>query len=387
MERPPTTDADARVRTRRVYYISGFDPRGPGFYHRLYREEAAKQAALHGVRIATGPRTRAGEHASMWRIDADWKGHAVSTDYQFLHWDDIVRGNWERNLAKLAWAGLASLVHYMRCGAWAQLRREFRGPFLSSLYPYACLLLILVVALLGGLGVSCVVARASGWVEAGAAIGMASAAAMCVAGVRLANRSAVFWLMRIYEFVGAWTDEKQREVQARADRLATHILDEARRAPCDEVLLIGHSVGSIVAVMVGARLATAARASERANFALVTLGQCIPLLGMQPSAKAFRAALRTLAGHRELPWLDMNARADALAFSQINPLQASGVAGAAARPVEQIVRPFRMFDAATYARMRRDKMRLHFQYLMASDRPDQYDYFRMTAGPNRLAPY
>jgi hypothetical protein len=387
MEKPPTMEADARVRTRRVYYISGFDPRGPGYYHRLYREEAVKQAALHGVRIDTGPRTRAGEHASMWRVEAEWKGHAVSTEYQFLHWDDIVRCNWERNLAKLAWAGLANLVQYMRCGAWAQLRREFRGPFLSSLYPHACLLLILVVALLGGLGVSSVVARVSGWVEAGAAIGMASAAAMCIAGVRLANRSAVFWLLRIYEFVGAWTDEKQREVQARADRLATHILDEQRRAPCDEVLLIGHSVGSIVAVMVGARFATAARASERANFALVTLGQCIPLLGMQPSAKVFRDALRTLAEHRELPWLDMNARADALAFSQTNPLEASGVAGAAARPVEQIVRPFRMFDAATYASMRRDKMRLHFQYLMASDRPDQYDYFRMTAGPNRLAPY
>ncbi|WP_321795818.1 hypothetical protein [Caballeronia sp. J97] len=388
MMQTPSIDAGARVKTRRVYYVSGFDPRGPGYYHRLYKDEARKQAALLGVEITTGPRTRRSEHASVWRVDADWKGHAVSTEYQFLHWDDIVRVNWERNLAKLAWAGFASIVQYARCGAWAQLRRDFRGPFLSSIYPHACLFFILLLALLGGLAATGLVTRAGGQGVAGVAGGIVTAAALCMTGVRLANRTAVFWLLRIYEFVGAWNDDKQRQIEARADALARHIVDEHRRAPCDEVLLIGHSVGSIVAVMVGARLAALARAGEHTNLSMLTLGQCIPLLGMQPRAEAFRACLRTLAEHRDLPWLDMNARADALAFSQVNPLDASGVAGApAGRPVAQLVRPFRMFGDAAWAKIRRDKMRLHFQYLMASDLPNQYDYFRMTAGPYRLTPY
>lgn len=382
------TDTGARVKTRRVYYVSGFDPRGPGYYHRLYRQEADKQAAMLGVEITTGPRTRRSEHASAWRVDANWKGRTVSTEYQFLHWDDIVRGNWERNLARLAWAGLVSIVQYARSGAWAQLRRDFRGPFLSSIYPHACLCFIMLLALMGGLAVTGLVAHASGHGAAGVVAGGITAAALCMMGVRLANRSAVFWLLRIYEFVGAWNDAKQRQVEARADELARHILDEQDRAPCDEVLLIGHSVGSIVAVMIGARFASLSRANEHGNLSLLTLGQCIPLLGMQPAAEAFRTSLRTLAEHRDLPWLDMNARADALAFSQVNPLEASGVAGAAlGRPVAQVVRPFRMFDDAAWAKIRRDKMRLHFQYLMASDLPNQYDYFRMTAGPYRLTPY
>lgn len=46
-----------------------------------------------------------------------------------------------------------------------------------------------------------------------------------------------------------------------------------------------------------------------------------------------------------------------------------------------------MFHDATWKKIQRDKMRLHFQYLMASELPNQYDYFRMTAGPNRLEPY
>ncbi|WP_244816160.1 hypothetical protein [Caballeronia sp. Lep1P3] len=388
MDKNPAIGDSACVQARRVYYVSGFDPRGPGYYHRLYREEAVRQAALLGVAIKTGPRTRKNQYASVWHVDANWEGRSVSTEYQFLHWDDIVRNNWERNLAKLVLNSLVSFFQFAQCGAWAQLRRDFRGPFLSAIYPHACLVLIMLFSFVAGFVAAGLVARLSGHGALGVACGFVTAAALCIGGVRLADRSAVFWLLRIYDFVGAWNEEKQRQVEARAGELARHILDEQGRAPCDEVLIIGHSVGSIVAVMVGARLSTLARAGEHTNLSVLTLGQCIPLLGMQPSAERFRACLRTLADHREFQWLDMNARADALAFSQVNPLDASGVTGALiGRPVAQVVRPFRMFHDATWKKIQRDKMRLHFQYLMASELPNQYDYFRMTAGPNRLEPY
>jgi hypothetical protein len=35
--------------------------------------------------------------------------------------------------------------------------------------------------------------------------------------------------------------------------------------------------------------------------------------------------------------------------------------------------------------LRRRFFRLHFQYLCAFDRPGEYDYFRITAGPLTLA--
>ncbi|PKP83835.1 MAG: hypothetical protein CVT80_11685, partial [Alphaproteobacteria bacterium HGW-Alphaproteobacteria-2] len=40
---------------------------------------------------------------------------------------------------------------------------------------------------------------------------------------------------------------------------------------------------------------------------------------------------------------------------------------------------------ATWARLKRRFFRLHFQYLCAFDRPGDYDYFAITAGPQRLA--
>jgi hypothetical protein len=43
-----------------------------------------------------------------------------------------------------------------------------------------------------------------------------------------------------------------------------------------------------------------------------------------------------------------------------------------------------LMDPATYARVKRDWTRMHFQYLMAGDRLGRYDYFKIIAGPLRL---
>jgi hypothetical protein len=44
-----------------------------------------------------------------------------------------------------------------------------------------------------------------------------------------------------------------------------------------------------------------------------------------------------------------------------------------------------MFEPAAYAELRRDKFRMHFQYLMASPRPVRFEYFAITAGAEMLA--
>ena len=44
-----------------------------------------------------------------------------------------------------------------------------------------------------------------------------------------------------------------------------------------------------------------------------------------------------------------------------------------------------MFDASAHRALKRDKFKLHFQYLMATDLPVPNDYFAITAGPKPLA--
>jgi hypothetical protein len=42
------------------------------------------------------------------------------------------------------------------------------------------------------------------------------------------------------------------------------------------------------------------------------------------------------------------------------------------------------FTPETYRKLRRDKYRCHFQYLMAFEKPGGYDYFAISAGPMSL---
>ena len=375
------------VTRRKVYYVAGFDPRGAGYYHRLYREESAKQAAHHdGASISVGQRAKLAPLVSAWNVDSRWDGHDVETTYHYLHWDDLVRRHWQGSLLRVIMAAVRDYGYYIRCGALGRLKKTFRGPYFSAVYPMAYLALLLLLAIACGVGVGSllgVIGLASGWAWAG---GIAAGAAVGAGGIALANRLAVFWLLRTYCFVQAWGAREPIDVMARVDALAEWIRLDQQASPSDEVLLVGHSVGSILAVSIAARLTALLSDEQRGRITLVTLGQCIPLLSLMPTAKPFHHDLGRLADERAMSWLDMNARADALCFSQANPLDVSGIRGGG-RPTAQVVRPFKMFDKRTYARMKLNRQRMHFQYLMASALPNEYDYFRMTAGPSRIQPF
>ena len=43
-----------------------------------------------------------------------------------------------------------------------------------------------------------------------------------------------------------------------------------------------------------------------------------------------------------------------------------------------------LFESARYVQLRRDKRRMHLQYLMSGEMPGGYDFFDLTAGPGRL---
>jgi hypothetical protein len=251
----PGAAAQGQVKRRKVYYIAGFDPRGASFYHRLYREESAKQSVHLGTSVQVGARSKQGPHVSAWKVESEWDGHAVQTEYQYLHWDDLVRRHWEPNRLKLVWLSLATYAGYAACGALGRLRTTFKGPFYSAMYPLVYLALLLLLAVGLGTVTGTALAGLSGIDAVGWAGGLAAGFALAWGGMALGNRLAVFWLLQIYRFVQGWGVREPHGIMERIDALAGWIAQEQQASPDEEVLLIGHSVGSIVVVSVAARLA------------------------------------------------------------------------------------------------------------------------------------
>ncbi|MDI1307913.1 MAG: hypothetical protein PSV17_00585 [Methylotenera sp.] len=371
------------VSKRRVYYIGGFDPRGASFYHRLYKDEALKQGTKTGNHIEVGPRHKVSSHQHSWVIKSDYHQHTVNTDYRFLGWDDIVRQHWETNGLRLVALTIKGYARFIDCGALGRIRKLYRGPFYSGIYPVAFLFITALLSIIFG-GISVILVASVGAPPVVTAMVSLLAMLACFwMGLKLADRLGVLWLLRTYLFVYFWGESTPDKLNARIKAFADIIVQDQNNSPCDEVIVIGHSVGSIVAVSVVARALE--QSAEKLNLSLVTLGQCIPLLSLIPSAEAFRHDLKTLAEHPDVAWLDMVARADALCFSQVDPIKASGIDSSMARwPKQQIVRPFKMFSPEQYKRLKRNKLRLHFQYLMSSEYQTDYDYFLLTAGSSRL---
>ncbi|HCQ58893.1 MAG TPA: hypothetical protein DIU10_13485, partial [Sulfitobacter sp.] len=89
------------VKTRRVFYVPGYDPIHPRRYRELYRKEGAAQAAISGYEIALKPKAGKGNYG--WRVNAGIDGHQVTSQVEVLVWSDIVRESMSNSIPATYW--------------------------------------------------------------------------------------------------------------------------------------------------------------------------------------------------------------------------------------------------------------------------------------------
>lgn len=389
------------VRRRRVFYIPGYDPVHPRRYRELYRKEGFEQAKVSGYSIDLKGK-QGGAHYG-WQVRADIDGAAVEADVGVLVWSDIVRDSMERGIFGTYRVLLRTAWTYIATGALFRLMRLRKGPVIAALYPVGFLLLQLGLAVLLALAIAIGLSEA---IAAGAEVlgGRADApplswrrpAAFAVgvaAGWGLLrwfkardNKFFAYYLMHDYAYSavtrGAYTPELEARLAAFADAIAAALGEEV-----DEVLVVGHSSGAHLAVSVLADLIRQGRVPQRGPaLAFLSLGQVVPMVSFLPDAQRLRADLRYLAARSELTWVDVTAPGDGCAFALCDPVAVSGVAPAAKRwPLVVSAAFTQTLSPARWRALRWRFFRLHFQYLCAFDRPGDYDYFRITAGPLTLA--
>jgi len=374
-----------QIRKRRVFYVSGFDPRGVAAYHRMYSEESQKQAALSGVSVQVGQRKREGALASTWRVERTVDGGTVETTFEFMHWDDITRGHWHAGYARLY--GLAVKTYWYWIVSSDFLAKVFRisgWNFVTGIAPAVALFVLPALALLAGWAGYYFVQSASpetGWLPA--LSGAAGFAVVIGLGYWLDRKLSLGWLLRTYAFVLEYSRGKVPKLEERMDRFAERIVRYVEAADDDEILVVGHSLGANVAVSALARALAINPLLFRQYrpVGLLTLGGSIPLQGMLPWARLFREELAQLAANGDLAWVDITAPQDIASFALLNPVTVSGVGmdeKAPQRPQVVSARFRELLSPETYDAATWNVFRMHFQYLMASEREAVHDYLSVT---------
>ena len=367
------------VQKRVVLYLSGFDPRGARWYHQTYRDEAAEQAAVSGYAITVGKRERVGEHLLRWDVAWEQNGTRVETDYLYGEWDDIVRHFWVRQPVRLAWYTLTASWRALRTGVFANtFRWSWPAGVTATMPAILILLLLLSTLLLAWLG-----GALFGW--AGALGGLLLGIAGLWVAYRLEQKFNLTWVGRILSF-------HEREEQSRAGMLdkrrkafGTLVADYLAGSDADEILVSGHSYGAVLAISVVAEALAATPERER-KVSLLTLGQTIMWLAWLPNASRMRADIATVAESGRVDWIDVSAPPDGACFALVDPYTAIGDRRTDRANPKLINAKFHeIMPPEKFARRTRDWMELHFQYIMATARPSDYDYFAITAGPETLA--
>lgn len=388
--------SEIQVKTRRVFYIPGYDPIHPRRYRELYRKEGAAQAAISGYEIGLKPKAKGGNFG--WQVQGRMDGSEVEAQFEVLVWSDIVRDSMSTSIHGTYLQMLRTAWVYISTGALWRLMRLRKGPVIAALYPVGMLLAQLALACALAFGVMSLFPYAMGllfnanelFAERGIGFGGLVAGAFVVMAVlrwfkARDNRFFAYYLMHDYSYSASLRGANPPELEARlvefGDTLAAALHSDA-----DEVLVVGHSSGAHLGVSVLADLIRAGRVpDEGPALSFLSLGQVVPMVSFLPDAHRLRADLQYLCARDELTWVDVTAPGDGCAFALCDPVSVSGVALEDKKwPLVFSAAFTQSLSPARWKELRWKFFRLHFQYMCAFDQPKDYDYFQITAGPQTL---
>jgi hypothetical protein len=375
------------VRTRRVFYIPGYDPIHPRRYRELYRKEGSAQARISDYQIALSPKKGGGNYG--WNVAAHIDGVDVEAQVDVLVWSDIVRISMSNSILATYGQLVQTAWVYIASGALWRLMKLRKGPVIAALYPVGMLLLQLLIAALAGklLYAGVTFFGGAAWFK-----GIAAAAGVGLGWQVLRwfkkhdGKLFAYYLMHDYAFGAATRGANPPALETRMTEFGDAIA-QALKSDVDEVLVVGHSSGAHLGVSILADLIRAGRVpADGPALAFMTLGQVVPMVSFLRDAHRLRADLRFLSQCEGLTWVDVTAPGDGCAFALCDPVAVSGVAPGDKRwPLVFSAAFTQSLTPARWKELRWRFFRLHFQYLCAFDAPKDYDYFQITGGPHSLA--
>ena len=145
---PGTTNT---VKTRRVFYIPGYDPYPPQRYRKLYETEGPKQADISGYHLSVAT---AKDRPNAWEVTAEIDGARTRAGIEVLAWSDIVRDTMQASLGASYLQLLLVAWTYLARGTLRRLAWLRKGPIIAGFYP-----VLMLLAQLAAAAMTCVVVK------------------------------------------------------------------------------------------------------------------------------------------------------------------------------------------------------------------------------------
>ncbi|MGL4975547.1 MAG: hypothetical protein ACRC56_09645 [Bosea sp. (in: a-proteobacteria)] len=357
------------VEKRRVIHVGGYDPMPPEVLHKRFCREIKRFEKTWNVAAVVGPLTTTADEA-IWQVTVAGEGWQVESEHRALRWDDVINADRDRSNWTRLPLGILSFLDFVWHGAlWHYLRTAWRyaGFFL---YPFV------LIALLAGLAYGGA-KLLTGLVGFPALWPLAWVPAFIAFVALLGKRLQLDHLLDDWIFAMRHLRQQDPVLGPRLERIAAQLGAQSAAEPRTETIIVGHSLGAVIAVdlldMVIAKHPTGAR------LGFASIGASILKIGFHRKALRLREGLGRITNSERLFWVDYQALNDVMNFYKSKPLKLMGIKGREA--VTQIARIRRMLEPEIYQKISLDFFRLHCQFISGNDRRAGYDYFMMICGP------
>jgi hypothetical protein len=382
-----------QVHRRLIIYVQGYDPRGLAEYYRMFRREYRDTCALYGLSGKVGkPANDPDRFITSWDAttggDGGWQ---VDTRYMFLRWEDIIR----RDFARPPWWKILAMYRALCIailnGVVARiLRAHWRfGCFI--LYPMVLMTLWIAMGGIVGLAIATIAAALSAPAWLGVVLGAGAGFAAFAAALRLTEpQTYILYLCDDVASTYQFAHRQRPDWEERMEVFAGYVVDAVRGSDADEVVIVGHSSGSFLAVDVLDRALMRDPGLGRygPKVRLLTLGANLPIIGFHRAAQWFRDKIGRLAVAHDIDWVDYQSRHDVMNFWPFDPVAGHGIKLGTERHNPRVVAiSFRdLWIPGNFGRRRWRFFQAHFQFLLANERLGAaYDYYLICCGPFDLA--
>ncbi len=374
------------IRRRHVFYVCGYDPQGAAGYYRLFARELERFGRLWPVRTKLSELSIDSNDLAHWNIGVAGPNWKVDVRYEFLRQEEFVRANMRVPIALQIPSILWWILDDLLTGTSVRIAR--------ASWRFAVHILGVQLAFIAWLAVSVW----AGWfagrefatrfnlpVWAAILLGAAAVIAVFFALLPLARRWFLTQIPTAWPLFRPYGRGEPTGFDRLIEAFARHLVEAARAGEADELLVVGHSGGGALAPSVVARALELDPDLGRhgPRLVLLTVGSVMPGIALHPRSRYLREVIRRLAIEPSLAWVDCQVWADVCSFSNFDPVSGLGIDADPARcnPVVLPVHFRKQLSPETYAQVRFQFFRMHYQYIMANDLRASYDYFLYCCGP------
>lgn len=352
---------------RRVVHLGGYDPMEPGAFFTRFNRELARSAACWGATASTRDFVVEADRAT-WLSDmqgADWK---VVTEHELLRWDDVIATHRSGSTLSRWLGGIKSFVDFVVHGAlWRYIATAWRYAAFF-IYPFGILIAVFLLSMtavqtaMGAMGASPLL---------GTALGLGAGFATSFVMVR---RGHIGHLLDDWDFARRMIRQADPVISGRLQAASGRL---AAIPPDTDVLIIGHSLGAVLAAELLDRAIGQSQSPRHFDFA--ALGSSILKLGLHDKAASLRQQLNRINGSGRVSWIEYQSLSDVMNFYKTDPVKVLKLDGPS--PLVRQVRFSRMLKPGYYRKAKRDFFRLHCQFISGNDLRARFDYILMTCGP------